>query len=356
VQHQEPPDGPYDLIPELKLEKLAQVSPATPSRKRQRGIDNENSGAHLEQGRLTRKNLALFNKMSRPKKRSKHDESVTSNNVTESLKSISTTTSGFALKAQKNGILDLSRSKAPKNIQDIRKRIEEPRESPSPTKSEYDDYVDKVGAASNEATMVYTVGTHVIKEYREKGYKKVFDQQLTAFPKNAGFNDGLSAPKPDFLEGPETQDYGKFPADKVKGLILVKDDIHFPTLPHIAGEWKGYGKDKKRAELQSAYDGAVLVYARNEALSYVQNPDPKDHAEVITFTIDGINSDFYAHFASQSEDGTTEYHQYPVKSFALMDSQQGFQNGRRAFRNQQDEAKRKSYHLRDELIEHWRKS
>ncbi len=40
------------------------------------------------------------------------------------------------------------------------------------------------------------------------------------------------------------------------------------TLPHIAGEWKGPDGSMKEATLQSGYDGAALVYARNQALAH----------------------------------------------------------------------------------------
>jgi hypothetical protein len=85
--------------------------------------------------------------------------------------------------------------------------------------------------------------------------------------------------------------------------VLFKDDPFSVTLPHIAGEWKGRGKDMAEAKMQSAYDGAALVYARNQALSYVGEPDPPGHAQVATFTTDGTTINFFAHYAEASEEG-----------------------------------------------------
>jgi len=110
----------------------------------------------------------------------------------------------------------------------------------------------------------------------------------------------------------------------------------------------------EEARLQSAHDGAALVYARNQALSYLGKPDPPGHAEVTTFTTDGTNLNMYAHYAALSEDGTLEYHQYPIKSTNLIDSYEGFKEGRRGLRNVQDYAKEQSYALRDQLREHWK--
>jgi hypothetical protein len=146
-----------------------------------------------------------------------------------------------------------------------------------------------------------------------EGYERVFNQAFTGFPKDVGFNNGLPAPQPDFVEGLEMPDYNPFPVDEhISGTVIYKDDPCSLTLPHLAGEWKGRGKDMDEARLQSAYDGAALVYERNQALSYLGKRDSPGHTEVTTFTTNGTNLDLYAHYAALSEDGTLKYHQYPV--------------------------------------------
>jgi hypothetical protein len=149
-------------------------------------------------------------------------------------------------------------------------------------------------------------------------------------------------------------EYKPFPVNKnVSGAVLYKDNIRSLTLPHLAGEWKGRGKDMEKARLQSSYDGAALVYARNQALSYIGKPDPPGHAGVTTFTTDGTNLNFFAHYAALSEDGTPEYHQYPYAS-ANLKKYEEFKEGRRGLRNEQDHARKQSYALRDQLREHWK--
>ncbi|KAK0630502.1 hypothetical protein B0T17DRAFT_589996 [Bombardia bombarda] len=292
---------------------------------------------HLKRARLTRENLALFNKMAKKKGNSK---TLTSVPLESTLKSsstamtTSTTMSGFATQAQKNGILQPRCSKPP---------------------SEYKRYVNKVEGARNEATMVYEVGKKLLKEYDDTGYHRVFNQAFTAFPKDVGLNNALSAPQPDFVEGLELQEYRPFPVDEhVSGAAVYKDDPFSLVLPHVAGEWKARGKDMEEAKLQSSYDGAALVYARNQALSYIGEPDPPGHAEVTTFTTDGTNLNFYAHYAAQTEDGTLEYHQYQYASANVKDSHAGHKDGRRGLRNQQDHAREQSYSLRDQLKGHWK--
>ncbi|KAF3768389.1 hypothetical protein M406DRAFT_71412 [Cryphonectria parasitica EP155] len=114
---------------------------------------------------------------------------------------------------------------------------------------------------------------------------------------------------------------------KLSGGILYKNEYNPIALPHLAGEWKGPLRSKG-ATLQSAYDGASLVYARNQALLYLGTPDPSGHAQVTTFTTDSTVLNQFAHYARPSSiDSTPKYHQYPIKSTLLTDSYQGFKDG-----------------------------
>lgn len=294
----------------------------------------------------------MLNKMAR--KKAKAPAPPESTVESSSTKTTSTTSSGFAIQAYKNGMLEPRHSKPPANLKDIRARHTRSRETASPPESRFKRYINNVEAAPNEATMLFKVGAYMLKEYDDDGYHQVFNQPFTGFPADVGFNNGLSAPQPDFVEGLEMQQFRPFPVDEhVQGAVLYKDNPSSLTLPHLAGEWKGRGKDMKRAMLQSRYDGAALVYTRNQALSSLGESDPPGHAEITTFTTDGTNFNFYAHYAAPTEDGTLEYHQYQYASANVKDSHQGHKDGRRGLRNQQDHAREQSYDLRNRLKEHW---
>ncbi|KAK0655466.1 hypothetical protein B0T16DRAFT_312591, partial [Cercophora newfieldiana] len=297
---------------------------------------------------LTRKNLALFNKMDKNKALDSTDESKLS-------KTTSTTTSGFAHKARNNGILHSLSSKPHQNLEDTLRRHVAPRDTVSPPESVYEAYADKVGKVYSEATMVFEVGGELLKEC-PKGYRREFNLSFTNIPPDAGYNKGLSAPQPDFIEGLEEEEFRPFPiADHVPGATLYDDDPFSLTLPHVAGEWKGRGKDMEKVRLQAAYDGAAMVYARNQALAYMGKSDPPRHAAITTFTTDGTNLNMYAHYAIPSEeDDTLEYHQYQYASTNIKDSYQGYKEGRRGLRNAQDHAREQSYALKDQLEEHWK--
>lgn len=285
-------------------------------------------------------------------------ESATGSSTTDTSstpKTISTTRSGFARQASKNGILHRISSKAPTNLQALRKEYANRRRSASPTQSEHNRYDNAVTKAVNETTMVNRAGGMLLKNHDDEHYGIAFNQAFTGFPEDVGFNHGLSTPKPDFVEGLEMGEFDPFPIDEhVDGAVLHKDNPFSLTLPHIAGEWKGVGKDMEKARQQSAYDGAALVYARNQALSYLGTSDPPGHAQVATFTTDGTNLNLYAHYASLNEDGVPKYHQYRIKSTNLIDSYEGFKEGRRALRNAQEYAKKQSYALRNQLKDGWK--
>lgn len=110
----------------------------------------------------------------------------------------------------------------------------------------------------------------------------------------------------------------------------------------------------KEARILAAYDGAALIYARNQALNAMGKPYLAGHTKVATFTTDGTNLNLFAHYAAPTEEGTLEYHQYPIKSINLIDSHQGYKEGRKHLRNAQDLAKEESYALRDELNDYWK--
>lgn len=150
-------------------------------------------------------------------------------------------------------------------------------------------------------------------------------------------------------------EFRPFPVEKhVDGAVLFKDDHISVTLPHLAGEWKGPDGNMTAAALKCRYDGAALVYARNNALAYLGKSDPPGHAEVTTFATDGAKLKLYAHYAAPSDEGTLEYHQYQFAKADLTDSYQGHKDGRKGLRNQQDHAFKLSYALKDQLKEHWK--
>ncbi|KAJ4313432.1 hypothetical protein N0V84_009411 [Fusarium piperis] len=270
-------------------------------------------------------------------------------------KTISTTMSGFAEQASRNGIiLGLGESESPENMDEMRERHNQSRGTASPTESMYQDYVQAVGQASNEATIAAEVNQRLLKLYPKENYGRAFNKAVTGFPENVGFNNGLSTPQPDFVQGLGLKQFRPLPIkDQVDTAVLYKGDSNSITLPHMTGEFKKKGGDMETARQQSAYAGAALSHGRNQALGYMGKPPTAGHANVTSFTTNGINLNLFGHHTTQSEEGTTEYHQCPISSTNLTVSHQEFKKGYKQIRNAQDHAREESYKLRDQLKEHW---
>ncbi|KAG9229294.1 hypothetical protein BJ875DRAFT_446093 [Amylocarpus encephaloides] len=106
------------------------------------------------------------------------------------------------------------------------------------------------------------------------------------------------------------------------------------------------------ARHQATYDGASMVYTRNEACSFLGSPDPVDYAYVQTFTTDGTTLNTFTHFSTESQ-GQVKYHQYPTSSSFHISSYEDFKKSRRRLRNPQDDAKETSERLRDKINGKW---
>lgn len=111
------------LQAELPPTQEEQVAVNPPLQKRHLG----SAEPRIKRARLTRQNLAEFNKMSK-----KNPDPISDSRST-TVRPTSTITSGFADKARRSGILDSRSSKPPKNLNDIRKRYAKSRVTPSPS-------------------------------------------------------------------------------------------------------------------------------------------------------------------------------------------------------------------------------
>ena len=167
-----PLERPYTSLSEPKVEWEEQISPATLLRKRHIDSNSDNDNEHQpKRTRLTRKTLALFNKMGKNKGgKALASAPLESTSKSSTTRTTSTKMSGFAMQARRNGILGPLHSKPPANLDDIHKRHAQYRGTASPTESMYEDYVKTVGIAPNEATMVFEVGGRLLKKYPNEGY------------------------------------------------------------------------------------------------------------------------------------------------------------------------------------------
>ncbi|KAJ8070829.1 hypothetical protein OCU04_001190 [Sclerotinia nivalis] len=168
-----------------------------------------------------------------------------------------------------------------------------------------------------------------------------------------GFNNGLSPAQPDLLEGYDLTKFRPHPIQEKLKFAILTPGMNATILAHFAGEWKGPGKDLRHAEIQAAYDGAIMVCGRKEALSSLDRSDLDNCAYVATFTSDGTILSIYSHHSTS--DGTiTEYHQTSIKNIMLTGSYDEYKRGLRMIRNVQDFAKDNAFILKDDLVSSWK--
>ncbi|POS71694.1 hypothetical protein DHEL01_v209914 [Diaporthe helianthi] len=272
-------------------------------------------------------------------------------------RSISTTSEGFENRALQNGVLDAVRSgKQPVVDTDVKKKLLASRDSASPTQSQYNKFADRIVEASNEQGTIAVYSKYIFQDtedaYFDIGYRRKEDKMWTEFPKNVGFNNGLSAPKPDMIEG-FARDTFPPTIELIKSSKMVRDEPKYVALPHMAVEYKAREKSLHEAKVQAGYNGAAMVYGRNEALELIGKADPPRRPAVLTATTTGQEWNVYAHYAHPDVvSGKAEYYQCRMAG-GSMENLNEYKQGRRVLRNMQDFAREKASDLRDSLHKHY---
>ncbi|KAK0711730.1 hypothetical protein B0H67DRAFT_647080 [Lasiosphaeris hirsuta] len=246
---------------------------------------------------LTRKNLARLDALNGDSKKRKDSAYFESDTMP-----ISTTASAFEQQAYENGILGPTASRAPHDL-----------------------------------------GTLDSDDFEDKHYEKTASRAITQIPQR-DFNRGLSDPQPDLLDDLVTDTLPHHLHDH------TLHGHHSLALCHLAIEFKRLDGNLRQAICQAAYDGAVLVYARNRALAHARAnvlggtaaaaaAIDKAAAEtaVLTCVTDGKVAEVFTHHFWGGK-----YHQ----SLVAIESLLAYPNrGRELIRNAQDYARRKSYEL-----------
>ena len=280
----------------------------------------------------------------------------TSRETSSSEKSASTTDSQVSRLAKENGILDKNQSAQASNIDKIRAILKRSRDSPPPEPKDFKKFCRKIRVAQNESGIQRAV-LPLLQEYDDENYEQLTNQRFTRFPTNVGFNNGLSAAKPDFIEDYLDESFNPYFLRSRLGGAAVPTPGDCPiALPHFAREFKRYGGDFKCGTCQAAYDAASLVYGRKQASTTMDKKDQANAAYVGTFVCDGDRLLISVHYSSKDALGKTVYHQCPVFDRSIRMDHESFAHGRQHLRNLQDWAKENACSTKDGLMFHYQKS
>lgn len=227
-----------------------------------------------------------------------------------------------APRLRQNGVLDAfdSEGHPPGNRAEVERRLRRDRDTPSPPASRHRYLKEDVQAGSNEKEINHIFSSFVLRDpicdHRlwEEGYSVKLKAQWDHFPTDQGFNDGLVAPKPNRAEGYPRE---TFPPD-IEQVELVEHEPNFVVLPHLATEFVDFGTDMRKARIRASYDGAAMVFARNEALKHIKQPDPETYAAPISVASDGLTWNVYLHHAHMNRDTQKlEYFQVRVEELRV---------------------------------------
>ncbi|KAK3360864.1 hypothetical protein B0T24DRAFT_586262 [Lasiosphaeria ovina] len=259
---------------------------------------------------------------------------------------ISTTGTGFEERAYENGVLDPIASYVPGDASTHDRDVQHHRRtSTQPSEDAYQRFCNRIARSKTEADASALLDKHMMKDY-DLPYDSIRNATITNTPNqdSRDFNYGLSDPRPNFLQGISVQDL----PSHLQHHSLHREEPGL-AFSHLAVEFKKRDGNLYQATYQAAYDGAVLVHARERALAEARARTPDGTAAaaaldraaaetaVLTCVTDGQVADVYRH---HHRDG--QYHQTLVGRESLIFRPR---RGRSLIRNAQDWAWRKAYQL-----------
>jgi hypothetical protein len=288
---------------------------------------------------LTEENLKAFEKMGGRKKSAGKKSTEQSSSIT------TTTDKDFGPQLQRNNVVfNNINAHAPDDEDDIRELLNRTRESEPPDRLDYSEYLVATQGYKNEATIQHSayplLSKRTSREARISGYGQSanyawseVDNHLTA---------GLSDAKPGMFESYRKTDY---PPDAVDALSSALAPTSYDVaMPAFAVEVKGYDGSMQVAQLQCAYNGALMTEGARAVHTYTGKSDDDFYGktQALTAAYNGKIMKFYSHHAiqipasAQPASDRVDYHQYLLSGDAPRDSFENFQTAYKHTRNAQD--------------------
>lgn len=232
----------------------------------------------------------------------------------------------------------------PNNLDEINRRLAQPRASLSPSRCPHEVFVEfreKNREALNESKVRSSVFPIVT------GNARIPSQEQILFSNLAPLTDGnITQSKPDFYDGSRPEQLDRQVRVEFGSYIVPSAAIqHAPMLPNFFAELKGPAGRSDVAMRQACYDGAIGERAILHARSYASGDDAAydGNAHTITSTyFSGAGTlMMYAVHATQpaSSGNRPEYYMTQLGTWALTGSHTHFLEGVGALRNARDWAK-----------------
>ncbi|KAL5327273.1 hypothetical protein ACEPPN_004967 [Leptodophora sp. 'Broadleaf-Isolate-01'] len=277
-----------------------------------------------KRARLTEKNLEAFEKMGGRQRKSAGKKSTGQSSSTTTI-----TDKDFGPQLQRNNVIYTALdARALDDVADVRESLDRTRESEPPDHLAYKRYLANTEGLNNELTSVNYAWSEV-------------DNHLTT---------GLSDAKPDIFESYRKTDYPPKAVDALSSALAPT--AYNIAMPAYAVEFKGCDGSMAEAQLQCAYDGALMTEGAHAVYTHLDKSDDDFYgkSQALTVAYNGDTVKFYGHHAvqipvsSQPASGGVDssadvnsdalaYHQYVLSSDNPRDSFENFQNAYKYTRN-----------------------
>ena len=237
----------------------------------------------------------------------------------------------------------------PANIEDINRRLAQPRSSLSPscfTREQFLDFKKKNREALTESKVMSDAFPIIA------GTANIPSQQNLRFTNLQDLTDGsITKAQPDFYDGVRPENLNNQIREELGPYIVPSTNTAAPCLPNFCTEGKGPDGSAPVCKLQATYDGVICERGMLELSSYV-DPGTVQYniAHTITSTYHGGTGDLtlYSTHANQSNNPQhpIEYRMTQLRGWKMTDTADTFRQGATAWRNARGLAKEK----REELI------
>jgi hypothetical protein len=187
----------------------------------------------------------------------------------------------------------------PTDINEIRELLQRPPKSELPNARTFQRYKAKTLGIRNEMTMqrAYSMLTEEVAERQILGYTEGLNYIWSNV--ESPLSEGFSYTTPDVIESYLKSQYPKEARTALAGFL--SPTTHDIAMPAYAVEFNGSDGSQVFAQLQCAYDGALMTEAAYAVHRHVGQPDQsffgKTQALTVAFT--GLTIDMYAHYAIQ---------------------------------------------------------
>ncbi|KAL9125666.1 MAG: hypothetical protein Q9217_005161 [Psora testacea] len=227
----------------------------------------------------------------------------------------------------------------PANIEDINRRLAQPRSSLSPsrfTREQFLDFKKKNREALTESKVMSKVFPIIA------GIANFPSQENLRFTNLQDLTDGsITKAQPDFYDGARPEDLNKQVREKLGPYIIPSTNTAAPCLPNFFTEGKSPKGPADVNKLQAMYDGAVGARGIHELRSYVDPETAYDNnAYTITSTYHGGTGTLamYTTHTTLSKDpkSSAEYRMTQLKAFAMTSDPETFRQGATFLRNGRD--------------------